>query len=131
MVAFGYVALMAVLLVAAPGIYGKIVTVGIIAGPAAFTFRLTRLGAHFRSSDLLLVRTFRTIRIPWNRVTRFVVAPRGLQPLCVFANLDDGSRVWIEGIGPWFRFAKTSPELTRLVREMNVERERFQQMASP
>ncbi len=52
-------------------------------------------------------------------MSRFVIAPRGIQPLAVYAVLDDDARLWVEGIGPWFRFAKASPELEGVVRKMN------------
>lgn len=89
-----FILLLLLLLVAAPGIRWKALTVGIVGIPALFVFRVTRLGAHFRPADLLLVRTLRTIKIPWTRVSRFLIAPRGIQPLCVVRRAGG----WLEGM---------------------------------
>ena len=98
----------------------KVVAAATTLIPFPFILRFSRLGAHFLPGELKLIRTLRTVKIPWVRVKRFVIAPRGIQPLAVFVELTDGTRVWVEGVGPWGRFKRFSPELEAQVHEMNV-----------
>ena len=109
------------LLVTMPRPHEKVLAAAIVVLPSAFFYRMSLLGAHFRPDELRLVRTFSTTRLTWSRVSRFLIAPRGIQPLAVFVETTDGDRVWIEGMGPWFRFTRSSERLEEQVREMNEE----------
>jgi hypothetical protein len=91
--------------------------VGIL--PGLFFLRMSRVGAHLTPDGVKLVRTFRTLKFGWDEVVRFVIRPRGLQPLAVFLELRDGRFEWVEGVGPWYRFSRLSPELEVVVGRMN------------
>ena len=61
----------------------------------------------------------RTDHISWSVVERFILAPRGTARLTGFVELSDGSRVWTQGIGSWYRFARRSAGAEAVIDEMN------------
>lgn len=114
------VALMIAVILGFPGRIGpKIAAASILLPPALLCLRMGRIGAHFTRDGLVLARLFGSKRFSWAEVKAFVIAPRGIQPLAVFVELRTGERVWVEGVGPWMRFAQTSKGLNSVVRRMN------------
>jgi hypothetical protein len=125
-----FLALMGVVIVGFPGsLIARIGASCLLLPPAFVSFRIGSIGAHFSRSGLVLRRMFSTRRLGWDEVRAFIIAPRGIQRLAAFAVLESGERVWIEGVGPWMRFAEYSPGLDAIVREMNSALPRFREMS--
>jgi hypothetical protein len=103
-----------------PGTVGlKLVIATVHFAVAAFLFRIARMGAYFLPSSLKLVRMLSTRHMPWSQVRRFLLAPRGTARIVGYVELEDGSTVWMQGIGSWLRFARSSRGAELLIEEMN------------
>ncbi len=90
-------------------------------GMAAFLWRLSGVGVYLGKEGVKLRRSFRTVIIPWSSFRRFVLRPRLGCPKAGHVELMDGSLVWAEGLGPFWRFGWFDRGgVDRVVRELNA-----------
>lgn len=122
------------LAIVAPGTRAIVGAAAGVLAIAALVWRRSQIGAHFSARGVKVVRGWRTIKIPWWDVRRFVVRgrPRSSLQRAAFVELMDGSLVWIEGI----EAAPSSSihgddaiAIDMLVKEMNGKMERLQRRA--